>query len=307
MPHVAKEDLVPWRDREVCFLRLHVRAMNARSSRCTRISSIALVVGLGAWGVPSAARAAEDDAASPAGDPEEEAARDDNTPLPKHSLVLFEPAYTFLDGGGYTVEVKVRPTLRYKGFFVPGLNVPGFVSFARFQIYTRSIDDPQKDVHATGLTDTLALNGVGHTFARELAMAVGYATTIPMATSSALDHQQWQLGPGFFFTSEPLEQLQIALLVTDLWTITKQPGTSSYSYMTLQPQITWHFGGGAFIGTDATMTFDWTGNHRTDIPLDLGLGKAFGSSFVGTLQGWYTVAGANEGNLAVHVKMSFAL
>jgi hypothetical protein len=268
--------------------------------RRRRIGPIGHMALLLVWGFPGAALGDE-------ADPEEEAARDDNTPLPKHTVFRVEPDYTFLHGGGHTVEVKLQPTLRYRGFFVPGLVVPGSVSFARMQLYTRSTDDPRKDVHDTGLTDMLFINGVAHTFAPELAAGVGYATTVPMATSPSLDHQQWQLGPSVFVTSLPLESLQVAVLVNDFWTLAKQAGASSYTYMTVQPIVTWHFRGGAFVGTDATVTVDFTGNHRTDIPLNLGVGKAFGRSFIGGVQGWYTVAGANQGNVAVHLKLTFTL
>jgi hypothetical protein len=242
-----------------------------------------------------------------ASDTEDEAARNDATPLPTRSDLRLEPDYTWLSGGGYIVETKIRATLRYRGFFVPNAEVPGFVSFVRFQTYARSTNDRAKDEHASGLTDTLVLDGVGHTFSPELAVGIGYATILPTATASALDHQQWLLGPAFLLDTNPLRSLQIAFLVYDVWTIAKQDGASSYAYASVQPILTWHFEHGVFIGSDATMTFDWTGNGRTDIPIDFGIGKAFGESFVGGVQGWYTVAGANQGNASVHVKLTFPL
>jgi hypothetical protein len=271
---------------------------------------LALALPLVAVAVPGTARgdehASEADVATPS-NPEDVAARDANTPLPRRSVLKVEPDYTFHDGGGYTVETKVQPTLRYDGFFLPGLVVPGFVSFFRAQIYLRSIDDPRGDVHESGLTDLLVVNGIAHTFSRRFAAAIGYSTTLPMATSSGLDHQQWQLGPALFVTSEPLDWLSMAVLVESFWTIAKQPGTSNYGYMTVQPFVTWHLPAGWYVGMDPTWTFDFTGNGRTDIPLNLGFGKAFGPSFVAGVQGWYTVAGANQGNSAVHLKLTFTL
>jgi hypothetical protein len=237
---------------------------------------------------------------------EERAARDDNTPLPKKSTMRVEPSYAFLRGGGYTVELKFQPTLRYDGLILPGF-VPEAVSFARIQLATRSIDDPRKEVHDTGLSDLLVVNGVGHTFRPWLGAGIGYVTTFPVATSPGLDHQAWQLGPSAYVTFEPVPALQVAVLVEDFWTIAKQPGASTYTYLTVQPFVTVHFGGGVFVGSDATITVDFTGRGRTDVPLNLGLGKAFGGGFVGSLQGWYTPFGANQGTVAVHLKLTFSL
>jgi hypothetical protein len=237
---------------------------------------------------------------------EDEAARNDSTPLPKKSVLRFEPSYTFLHGGGGTVELKIQPTLRYDGVFIPGLMVSDLVSFARLEIYTRSIDDREKNIHETGLADTVLTNGVAHTFSRRLALGAGYSTTIPMATSPGLDHQQWLLGPSVYFTSEPIDGLELALLVNDYFTIAKHPGTSSYPHMTVKPYVTWHFGHGWLVGSDATMTIDFSGNGRTDIPLNLGPGKAFGR-YVASAQGWYTVAGDKQGDVGVHLKLTVPL
>jgi hypothetical protein len=238
---------------------------------------------------------------------EDDAARDANTPLPKHSNLRIEPDYTFRKEGGYTVETKIRPTLRYEGFFIPGAVVDGFVSLFRAQVYARSIEDPKAGIHESGLTDLLVANGVGYTFHPRFAAAIGYSTVLPMATSRALDHRQWQLGPSLFLTSEPVDSLSMAVLLESFFTIAKPSGDSSYAYVTVQPFVTWHFAGGYYIGMDPTLSFDFTGNHRTDIPLNLGVGKAFGKSFVGGVQPSYTVAGANQGNTAIHLKLTFTL
>jgi hypothetical protein len=77
--------------------------------------------------------------------------------------------------------------------------------------------------------------------------------------------------------------------------------------MTVQPFVTWHFGHGVFVGSDATMTIDFSGNGRTDIPLNVGIGKAFGPAHVASAQGFYTVAGENRRNVGVHLKLTFSL
>jgi hypothetical protein len=238
---------------------------------------------------------------------ESDAAHDANKPLPQRSRIVLEPDYTFHAGGGYTIETKVQPTLRYEGFFIPGLVVPGIFSFARPQIYARSVNDPKSDVHATGVTDLLFVNGIAHNFVPELGMSIGYSMTLPVATSSGLDKQQWQLGPALFVMFVPSEALQLSVLVEDFFTIARQPGSSYYAYVTVQPQLSWHFTKSVFFSSDATMSFDFTGNSRTDVPVNLGIGKAFGGSFVGSIAGWYTPYGANEKNAAVHVKLSFQL
>jgi hypothetical protein len=185
--------------------------------------------------------------------------------------------------------------------------VSELVSFARIEMYTRSIDDREKDIHETGLADTVLTNGVAHTFSRRFALGAGYSTTIPMATSPGLDREQWLLGPSAYVSTEPVDGLELAVLVNDYFTVSKHPGTSSYAHMTVKPFVTWHFGRGAFVGSDATMTIDFSGNGRTDIPLNLGLGKAFGPKYVASTQGWYTVAGEKRHDVGVHLKLTFTL
>jgi hypothetical protein len=128
-----------------------------------------------------------------------------------------------------------------------------------------------------------------------------------MATSPGLDRQQWLLGPSAYVASDPIDRLELAVLASDYFTIAKHPGTSSYAHMTVKPYVTWHFGRGVFVASDATMTIDFSGNGRTDIPLNLALGKAFGPTCVASAQGAVTVAGEKQGDVGVHLKLSFAL
>ncbi len=262
----------------------------------SRLGTVALLVLI--------ARAAH---AEDSDDREKAAARTANDPLPQESVMRVEPDYTFRSGGVYTVETKFQPSLVYSGFLIPGLVVPTFDSIARLQFYVRSINNRPGNVHATGLSDLQMANGITHMFSRQLAVGIGYVTVLPMATSSGLDSQQWQLGPALFVSSTPTESLQLAVLIEDFWSVAWQPGSPRLAQMTIQPFVTYHLPHGVFINSDATMTVDFAGNGNTSIPLDLGLGKAFSPSFVGAVQGWYTVAGQGRNDVAIHLKLIFPL
>jgi hypothetical protein len=59
-----------------------------------------------------------------------------------------------------------------------------------------------------------------------------------------------------------------------------------------------------FLSSDATMKFYWQGG-RSTVPVNIGLGHAFGAHFVGSVRGWYTVADADKDAVEVEVVLDF--
>src|SRR5208283_3203429 len=104
-----------------------------------------------------------------------------------------------------------------------------------------------------------------------------------------------QLGPaaGVRLKAGPLS---IAALVQNFYSVAGNSGSPDLAYVTVQPFVTLHLPAAFFLSSDAPMSFYWRGGSST-VPVDLGLGRAFGGHFVGQLQFWYTLADSGENDI----------
>jgi len=76
------------------------------------------------------------------------------------------------------------------------------------------------------------------------------------------------------------------------------------AYVTVQPFVVLHLSHAVFASSDATMSFYWAGG-TTSVPVNLVFGAAFSERFVGSMQGWYTLAGSGQGDIRVVLVMNF--
>lgn len=231
-----------------------------------------------------------------------EAADQANTPLPTQTQLAFKPAYTFPNGDNrYKAELLFEPTLPYRAFFVPGFQVAGFWSIARLQLTAESLQDESGP--ASGLSDLTLTDIVAHRFG-PINVALGFATVFPMATNPALGQGKWQIGPAAALRVEGLWHLKVAVLVQQFYSVAGSSQSPDVAYVTVQPFVTVHLPAALFLSSDATMNFYEKGG-RSTLPVNLGFGHAFGSQFVGSLVGWYTVADADRGDVEVQIVLDF--
>jgi hypothetical protein len=223
------------------------------------------------------------------------------TPLPLRTQITFKPSYTFPNGDSrYKAEIQFESLLPYSGVVIPGLEASGFWSVARVQLPVEGLEN------GSG-----AANGIGDLSFVDLAarhlgpfnVGAGYCTVFPMATSPALGQGKWQVGPAVGMRVAP-RPFNVAFLVQNLYSVAGNSQSPDVAYVKVQPFITLDLPADFFVSTDATMSFSWRGGGTT-VPVDLGLGRAFGDHFVGTMQFWYTLAGSGEGDIRMRAVLNF--
>jgi hypothetical protein len=230
------------------------------------------------------------------------AARVATNPLPIVTKLKFDPSYTFShDDTDYRAELEFEAVLPYQGVLIPGLDVADVWSVPRVQVTAESLQNSKGT--ASGLEN---LNFVDLAARRcgDLTLGAGFGTVFPMATSPELGPAKWQLGPAAGFHYAPASVFSIAALAQALWSIAGSSQVARQSYVTLQPFITLHLGGGFHLKSDATMTFQWVGGSTT-IPVNLGIGYAFSKHFVGAIKGALTAAGHDDGTWKTELELVF--
>ena len=110
--------------------------------------------------------------------------------------------------------------------------------------------------------------------------------------------------PAAAFNVDLARVFTISALAQALWSIAGSSDVSKPSYVTLQPLLAVHLDGGIVISSDETMSFYWAGGSTT-IPVNLGIGHAFSTHFVGTLKGALTVAGDDQGTFKAELELAF--
>jgi hypothetical protein len=222
--------------------------------------------------------------------------------LPVDEQLKFSPSYTFSHGDTrYRAELQFEPVLPYEGLLIPDLDVADVWSVARFDLTAESLQDSQGT--ASGFENLTLVDVAARRFGG-LSVGVGFGTVFPMATSSALGPPTWQLGPAAAFNVDLAGVFTISALAQALWSIAGSSDVSKQSYVTLQPLLAVHLDGGIVISSDETMSFYWAGGSTT-IPVNLGIGHAFSTHFVGTLKGALTVAGDDQGTFKAELELAF--
>lgn len=90
----------------------------------------------------------------------------------------------------------------------------------------------------------------------------------------------------------------------NLYSVAGSNQAPNLAYVTVQPFITLHLPADLFLSSNATMNFYWRGG-RSTLPVNLGVGRAFSPHFVGSVDFWYTLADANQGQMRVRAVLNF--
>jgi hypothetical protein len=238
----------------------------------------------------------------PAEQEESQAADQANTPLPIRTQIQFKPSYTFPNGDTrYKAELLFQPIVSYRAFLIPGLEVNDFWSIARLQLTAEGMQNSKGP--ASGLTDLTFVNLVAHKLG-PINLGLGYCSVWPTATTAALGQEKVQIGPSAGLRLRDTAPLEIAVLVQNFYSVAGSNQSTNVAYVTVQPFITVHLPAALFFSSDAAMTFYQYGGQST-VPVDLGFGHAFGTRFVGTIRGYYTVADADRGAIKGEVVLNF--
>jgi len=219
------------------------------------------------------AQAAEREAtASPA----DEAVDKATHPFLTNTLQL-QPAYIDIRDGGNATQILVRLGIVYPYFFIPGIKLADTYSFARLEMYGKSLNSTASP-NVVGLQDWNALLLGVEPFRWGAQVGLGVAATLPTATNPALDDQELELGPAIGAIITRVPYLQIGALVRILFSVAgAKPDLGS---ALVQPIIAYHLPKAFFFKTDGIMTFDFEKSPRATVPVNLHLGHAFTAHLV---------------------------
>jgi hypothetical protein len=262
--------------------------------------SLAVVAALLAGTLPM--RAEQRSEASPQGADPNYALKQATSPIPTTVQLDFQPMYTWANGATrYVAQLLFQPFLPYEGFFLPGLDVPGFRSIARLQLLAQS--QQIGGVSASGLTDLQLVDGVVHNFG-PLGVAGGFGTVFPMATSPALGMGKLQVGPALAVYLDALPFLTLGSFGGALWSVAGDSNRPATAWAFYEPLIQLNLPGKVSVFTEWQMNFFWEGGQST-VPINLAIAHDFNGHFVGALQAVYTVWGQNQGAFQGVVVLNF--
>lgn len=102
----------------------------------------------------------------------------------------------------------------------------------------------------------------------------GAIAILPTAGNLSTGQGKWQLGPAFGFDWKLNRHWQLSLLVQNPYSLCGPKYTPYVKAVFFQPFLSYHFGKGNYIISNAQWTFQYNPK-KVEIPLNIGIGKVF--------------------------------
>ena len=221
-------------------------------------------------------------------------------PLPTKLQIKLKPMYTFANAStGGEAELQLEGLVPYAGLVLPGPDLVGFWSIARAQLTGARLETGSGTVG--GLEDMTFVDVVAHELG-PVRLGGGFGSVLPIATSSELGGGKWLLGPALAIRFNPVSALRLSALTQALWSVAGSSQSPDVGYVSLQPFLKADLPASLFVSSDATMKFFWTGGSTT-VPINIGLGRAFGEHLVVIIKGQVAVAGIEQGTAKSEVDL----
>ena len=131
-------------------------------------------------------------------------------------------------------------------------------------MYGESLNTP-KNPNVVGPQDWNALLVAVKPFAWGAQIALGAYAVLPTATSSALDTQEFQLGPAIGALVTHVRHLQLGALAELYFSVAGT--TPNLAYSQVQPIIVYHLPKAFFLKSDGIMKFDLHQAPRATVPV----------------------------------------
>jgi hypothetical protein len=147
---------------------------------------------------------------------------------------------------------------------------------------------------------------------RPVVWGVGPSIYFPTATDESLGSGKWSIGPVAAVVAR-FDPWHLVLLAQNVWSFAGDSARAGVNQLTLQPKAHYNLPGAWAIGTEPTITADWTAppGERWSVPLGVLVSKttSFGGQHVTLSAGgyWYAVhpTGAGEWDLRAQVTFHF--
>ena len=232
----------------------------------------------------------------------EEAAQKATHPFYQTNTLQLQPAYTDIHDGGNSTQLLIRLAVVYKYALIPGVKLGDMYTFARLEMYGESLNTPASP-NVVGLQDWNALLLAVKPFKWGAQVALGVYSVLPTATNSALDAQEFQLGPALGAMITHVPHLQIGALVEFYFSVAG--ASPDLAYAQLQPIIVWNLPKAFLLKTDGIMKFNFEKSPRATIPVNLHIGHAFTSHLVISVIPEVVTTGSGAGNFTVKLNLNY--
>ena len=236
-----------------------------------------------------------------AASPQDDAVDEATHPFLVNTL-QFQPAYTDIRDGGNATQILVRLGVVYHYLFVPGIKVADTYSFARLDMYGKSLNSTASP-NVVGLQDWKALLLGVYPFAWGAQVGLGADALLPTATNAALDDQEFELGPALGAVITRVPHLQIGALVQIFFSVAG--AKPDLGYTLVQPVVVYHLPKAFFLKSDGIMSFDFEKSPRATVPVNLHLGHAFTSHLVISAIIEVVTTGSGVGNVTSELNVNY--
>ncbi len=236
-----------------------------------------------------------------AASPEDHAVDEATHPFLTNTLQV-QPAYVDIRDGGNATQVLVRLGVVCHYLVLPGIKLADTYSFARLEIYGKSLNSLASP-NVVGLQDWNALLLGVKPFGWGAQVGLGGAAVLPTATNPALDNQEFQLGPAIGAMVTRVTHLQIGALVRVLFSVAG--AKPDLGYALVQPIIVYHLPKAFYLKTDGIMNFDFEGSPRTTVPVNLHFGHAFTAHLVISAIVEVVTTGSGVANVTAELNLNY--
>jgi hypothetical protein len=222
-------------------------------------------------------------------------------PFPYARSLQLQPAYTDIHAGGNDTQLLVRLGIFYGGLFIPGIKAWDLYTFVRLEMYAESLNQPGSSV--AGLQNWNGLWMGVKPFAWGATVAAGVNTVLPTSTNSALDSQEWQLGPALGAYIKHVKHLEIGTLVLFLFSVAGT--TPDLAYVQVQPIVAYHLPLAFYFKTDPIWKFSFTQAPAATVPVNLHFGRGITGHTVVNGIVEYVTTGSGHGNVTVQLNFAY--
>lgn len=224
---------------------------------------------------------------------------DTTRPLPKHSYLRLEPSYTAPEAGGSSSELQGRGVVVYRGLLIPWIDPEHIDSGLRVDLGL------EHDGSSTGL-DNLEVNQISGVTAAWGVIGTGLVLVLPTATSEKFGSDSVQIGPAIFAKVHAIPHLELSLLARGFFTVAGSTSATGAFAVKLRPTIAYHLPAHLVVSSDGEIELDWLAD-SSKVPVNLIVGRGFGSHAVVSAGPELEVAGRDRGDLTILLRLDGVL
>lgn len=235
-----------------------------------------------------------------------DAAANATNPLAFVTKLQVQPNFTWKDDKARQINVTnriIQPTASVGLPFIKSKDPSKVYTIYRLEVPLVSQTYPtNKDQDGTGVADLVLLDVVA--FKKKWGLlGVGPGLIIPTMNPEQISSRKWAAGVTGVILNTATKGLQWGMLAQQFFSFGGDNQRQSQSFMLFQPIFNKILGKGNFVQFSPIMNFNWT-RKEYNIPLSIGIGKAFAKNLSASLAGEYVVSGPSQGDVTFRFQIN---